>query len=165
MITRYVDLKACITRLPEDGYGANLPTWPGRLQHYPDRLQSIQMDAYISRKELFKAEYKYWKEIIDGYYRALRWKNFRLRNVLDMRAGFGGYHSYLACSFSTFIYCLVTHHLKWPIFEVNFMVFRFAAALTERKVDCWVLNVVPVSGPNTLPVLYDRGLVGVMHDW
>lgn len=127
----YVDLKACITRLPEDGYGANLPTWPGRLQNYPDRLQSIRMDAYISRKELFKAEYKYWKEIIDGYYRVLKWKNFKLRNVLDMRAGFGG----------------------------------FAAALTERKVDCWVLNVVPVSGPNTLPVIYDRGLIGVMHDW
>lgn len=27
------------------------------------------------------------------------------------------------------------------------------------------MNVVPVSGPNTLPVIYDRGLVGVMHDW
>lgn len=95
MITRYVDLKACITRLPEDGYGANLPTWPGRLQNYPDRLQSIRMDAYISRKELFKAEYKYWKEIIDGYYRVLKWKNFKLRNVLDMRAGFGGYPIHL----------------------------------------------------------------------
>lgn len=27
------------------------------------------------------------------------------------------------------------------------------------------MNVVPVSGPNTLPVIYDRGLIGVMHDW
>lgn len=27
------------------------------------------------------------------------------------------------------------------------------------------MNVVPVSGPNTLPVIYDRGLLGVMHDW
>ncbi|XP_028084161.1 probable methyltransferase PMT12 [Camellia sinensis] len=26
------------------------------------------------------------------------------------------------------------------------------------------MNVVPVSGFNTLPVIYDRGLVGVMHD-
>jgi len=42
---------------------------------------------------------------------------------------------------------------------------RFAAALAELKVDCWVLNVIPVSGPNTLPVIYDRGLLGVMHDW
>lgn len=27
------------------------------------------------------------------------------------------------------------------------------------------MNVVPISGPNTLPVIYDRGLIGVMHDW
>ncbi|XP_059666309.1 probable methyltransferase PMT11 isoform X2 [Cornus florida] len=127
----YVDLKACITRLPEDGNGANVSTWPARLQNPPDRLQSIQMDAYISRKELFRAESKYWSEIIESYIRALHWKKFKLRNVLDMRAGFGG----------------------------------FAAALIQHQLDCWVLNVVPISGPNTLPVIYDRGLLGVMHDW
>lgn len=127
----YVDLKACITRLPENGYGANVSSWPERLRTPPDRLQSIQLDAYIARKELFKAESKYWNEIIESYVRALHWKKMKLRNVLDMRAGFGG----------------------------------FAAALIEQKFDCWVMNVVPVSGFNTLPVIYDRGLIGVMHDW
>ncbi|PSS33348.1 Methyltransferase [Actinidia chinensis var. chinensis] len=127
----YVDLKACISRLPEDGAGANVTQWPARLNNPPDRLQSIQIDAYISRRELFRAESKYWSEIIESYVRALHWKRFKLRNVLDMRAGFGG----------------------------------FAAALIENQLDCWVLNVVPVSGPNTLPVIYDRGLLGVMHDW
>ncbi|KAI7734213.1 hypothetical protein M8C21_018982 [Ambrosia artemisiifolia] len=43
--------------------------------------------------------------------------------------------------------------------------FTFAAALIANQLDCWVMNVVPVSGPNTLPVIYDRGLLGVMHDW
>ena len=42
---------------------------------------------------------------------------------------------------------------------------RFAAALIDFQVDCWVMNVVPVSGFNTLPVIYDRGLIGVRHDW
>ena len=42
---------------------------------------------------------------------------------------------------------------------------RFAAALIDNQLDAWVLNVVPVSGSNTLPVIYDRGLIGVMHDW
>lgn len=42
---------------------------------------------------------------------------------------------------------------------------RFAAALINRKLDCWVMNVIPVSEPNTLPVIYDRGLLGVAHDW
>ena len=88
---RNVDLKTCISRLPEDGYGANVTVWPERLHTPPGRLQTIQYDAYISRNELFKAESKYWNEIIDSYVRAFHWKTFRLRNVMDMRAGFGGY--------------------------------------------------------------------------
>ncbi|KAJ6333893.1 hypothetical protein OIU78_010907 [Salix suchowensis] len=39
----------------------------------------------------------------------------------------------------------------------------FAAALAQHKV--WVMNVVPVHAPDTLPIIYDRGLVGVYHDW
>ncbi|XP_052728859.1 probable methyltransferase PMT12 isoform X2 [Vigna angularis] len=127
----YVDLKACISELPENGYGANVSEWPARLQAPPDRLQSIQLDVFSSRTELFKAESRYWKEIIANYVRALHWKKIRLRNIMDMRAGFGG----------------------------------FAAALIEQNFENWVMNVVPVSGPNTLPVIYDRGLIGVMHDW
>jgi hypothetical protein len=84
-------LRTCITRLPENGYGANVTTWPARLHYPPDRLHSIEMDAYISRKEIFKAESKYWNDIISGYVGAFHWKDFKLRNVLDMRAGYGGY--------------------------------------------------------------------------
>ncbi|XP_039071421.1 probable methyltransferase PMT10 [Hibiscus syriacus] len=127
----YVDLKACITQLPGNGYGSNVNTWPARLHDPPDRLQSIEMDAYISRKEILRAESKYWNEIIDSYIRAFHWKDMKLRNVMDMRAGLGG----------------------------------FAAALHDLQIDCWVMNVVPVSGFNTLPVIYDRGLIGIMHDW
>ncbi|GAU36383.1 hypothetical protein TSUD_151500 [Trifolium subterraneum] len=127
----YVDLKACISELPKNEYEAKVTDWPARLQTPPNRLQSIKLDAFTSRKELFKAESKYWNEIIAGYVRAMHWKKMGLRNVMDMRAGFGG----------------------------------FAAALIAQKLDCWVMNVVPVSGSNTLPVIYDRGLIGVMHDW
>ncbi|KAL9230155.1 hypothetical protein vseg_005542 [Gypsophila vaccaria] len=127
----YVKLKPCIARLPENGYGRNVTNWPERLLTPPKRLQSIRIDAYISRKELFKAEYKFWDDIIDGYVRVWHWNKIGLRNVMDMRAGYGG----------------------------------FAAALINNGIDCWVMNVVPVSGPNTLPVIYDRGLIGVMHDW
>ncbi|CAJ1863810.1 unnamed protein product [Sphenostylis stenocarpa] len=127
----YVDLKACISELPKDGYGANVTEWPSRLQTPPDRLKTINLRALSSRSELFKAESKDWKEIIAGYVRALPWKTTRLRNIMDMRAGFGG----------------------------------FAAALIQQKFESWVMNVVPVSGPNTLPVIYDRGLIGVVHDW
>ncbi|MCI13551.1 putative methyltransferase PMT11-like, partial [Trifolium medium] len=121
----------CISELPKNEYEAKVTDWPARLQTPPNRLQSIKLDAFTSRKELFKAESKYWNEIIAGYVRAMHWKKMALRNVMDMRAGFGG----------------------------------FAAALIAQKLDCWVMNVVPVSGSNTLPVIYDRGLIGVMHDW
>ncbi|XP_014504908.1 probable methyltransferase PMT10 isoform X1 [Vigna radiata var. radiata] len=127
----YVNLKACITEIPSNGFGANVTEWPLRLHEPPKRLQSIQLDAIVSRDELFRADTKYWFEIMESYVRAFRWKEYNLRNVMDMRAGFGG----------------------------------VAAALLDLGIDCWVMNVVPVSGFNTLPVIYDRGLIGVVHDW
>ncbi|KAJ0979551.1 hypothetical protein J5N97_015025 [Dioscorea zingiberensis] len=89
------------------------------------------MDAYVLKKELLKAESRYWNDIIEGYVRVFHLDKMKLRNVMDMRAGFGG----------------------------------FAAALIDLHIDCWVMNVVPTSGPDTLPVVYDRGLIGVNHDW
>ncbi|WOL16559.1 putative methyltransferase PMT11 [Canna indica] len=127
----YVNLKACISRLPENGYAANILTWPARLQEPPQRLQDVLMDAYVAKNELFLAESRYWDDIIASYVRAYHWKKLKLRNVMDMRAGYGG----------------------------------FASALINHQIDCWVMNVVPTSGPNTLPVIYDRGLIGVTHDW
>ncbi|KAK8946373.1 putative methyltransferase PMT1 [Platanthera zijinensis] len=39
----------------------------------------------------------------------------------------------------------------------------FAAALKDK--DVWVMNVVPQDGPNSLKIIYDRGLIGTVHDW
>ncbi|KAF3436137.1 hypothetical protein FNV43_RR23229 [Rhamnella rubrinervis] len=39
----------------------------------------------------------------------------------------------------------------------------FAAALKDK--DVWVMNVVPEDGPNTLKIVYDRGLIGAVHNW
>jgi len=47
----------------------------------------------------------------------------------------------------------------------HFFFGRFATAIIDHNIDSWVMNVVPTSGPNTLPVIYDRGLIGVNHDW
>jgi hypothetical protein len=40
---------------------------------------------------------------------------------------------------------------------------RFAAALIKQPV--WVMNIIPISEPDTLPIIYDRGLIGMYHDW
>uniref|UniRef100_A0A6N2LUU1 Methyltransferase n=1 Tax=Salix viminalis TaxID=40686 RepID=A0A6N2LUU1_SALVM len=39
----------------------------------------------------------------------------------------------------------------------------FAAALKDLKV--WVMNVVPIDSADTLPIIYERGLFGMYHDW
>lgn len=39
----------------------------------------------------------------------------------------------------------------------------FAAAL--RDLQLWVMNVVTVDSPDTLPIIYERGLFGIYHDW
>ncbi|KAH7577685.1 hypothetical protein ACOSP7_001325 [Xanthoceras sorbifolium] len=39
----------------------------------------------------------------------------------------------------------------------------FAAALKDK--DVWVMNVVTEIRPNTLKIIYDRGLIGTTHDW
>lgn len=39
----------------------------------------------------------------------------------------------------------------------------FAVALINMPV--WVMNVVPIHDPDTLSFIFDRGLIGVYHDW
>ena len=49
------------------------------------------------------------------------------------------------------------------VMDVNAFFGGFAAALKSDPV--WVMNVVPARKTPTLAVIYDRGLIGVYHDW
>ncbi|KAJ9707103.1 hypothetical protein PVL29_002199 [Vitis rotundifolia] len=49
------------------------------------------------------------------------------------------------------------------IMDMNAGLGGFAAALESPK--SWVMNVVPTIAKNTLGVIYERGLVGIYHDW
>lgn len=49
------------------------------------------------------------------------------------------------------------------VMDMNAFLGGFAVALNTWPV--WVMNVVPVSMNNTLPAIYDRGLIGIFHDW
>lgn len=49
------------------------------------------------------------------------------------------------------------------IMDMNAGLGSFAAALDSPKV--WVMNVVPTITQNTLGVIYERGLIGMYHDW
>ncbi|KAM6588513.1 hypothetical protein CsatA_011118 [Cannabis sativa] len=49
------------------------------------------------------------------------------------------------------------------VMDMNAGLGGFAAALESRK--SWVMNVVPSIAENTLGVVYERGLIGIYHDW
>lgn len=50
------------------------------------------------------------------------------------------------------------------VMDMNAGLGGFAAALSSDKV--WVMNVVPtIAKENTLGVIYERGLIGIYHDW
>lgn len=49
------------------------------------------------------------------------------------------------------------------VMDMNSFYGGFAAALSTKPV--WVMNIIPPSSMNTLPAIYDRGLIGSFHDW
>lgn len=49
------------------------------------------------------------------------------------------------------------------VMDMNTVFGGFAAALIGDPV--WVMNVVSSYATNTLPVVFDRGLIGTFHDW
>ncbi|KAJ6818054.1 putative pectin methyltransferase QUA2 [Iris pallida] len=51
------------------------------------------------------------------------------------------------------------------VLDMNAHLGGFNAALVDAGKSVWVMNVVPLSGPNYLPLILDRGFIGVQHDW
>lgn len=51
------------------------------------------------------------------------------------------------------------------VLDMNAHFGGFNSALLEAGKSVWVMNVVPTTGPNYLPLILDRGYVGVLHDW
>ncbi|KAF8012577.1 hypothetical protein BT93_I0672 [Corymbia citriodora subsp. variegata] len=130
----YVPLQACMHWIPvnEAERGAKWPVvWPRRMRTPPYWLNSSQIGIYGKpAPQDFSADYEHWKRVVSGMYMSglgISWSG--VRNVMDMRAVYGG----------------------------------FAAAL--KDLSMWVMNVVNVDSPDTLPIIYERGLFGIYHDW
>ncbi|MCO5584090.1 hypothetical protein L7F22_038013 [Adiantum nelumboides] len=51
------------------------------------------------------------------------------------------------------------------VMDMNALYGGFNSALLQAGKSVWVMNVVPTNGPNTLPIIYQRGLIGTLHDW
>ncbi|MQL83813.1 hypothetical protein Taro_016315 [Colocasia esculenta] len=121
----YTPITACLHTNPAsiEQRGTDWPEeWPKRLEIFPEWFSDSQ--------EKLIADAEHWKAVVNKSYlggMGIDWS--KVRNVMDMKAIYGG----------------------------------IAAALASQKV--WVMNVVPVHAPNTLPVIFERGLLGIYHDW
>ncbi|GAB4845034.1 Probable pectin methyltransferase qua2 [Ancistrocladus abbreviatus] len=51
------------------------------------------------------------------------------------------------------------------VLDMNARFGGFNSALLNAGKSVWVMNVVPTGGSNYLPLILDRGFVGVSHDW
>ncbi|MBA0811314.1 hypothetical protein Gohar_003228 [Gossypium harknessii] len=128
VLSLYEPLSYCISRLPVDRMGNLLrwsTPWPQRLSSKPPSLPS-EPDA----EDIFIEDTKHWAALVsEVYLDGLAISLGRIRNVMDMNAGYGG----------------------------------FAAALIDQPL--WVMNVVPIDAQDTLSIIFERGLIGVYHDW
>ncbi|XP_039009396.1 probable methyltransferase PMT26 [Hibiscus syriacus] len=127
-----VSLKTCMHKVPVDASerGSKWPEpWPARLEKSPYWLLSSHVGVYgKAAPEDFASDYEHWKRVVQSYRKmGLKWSS--IRNVMDMKAVYGG----------------------------------FAAAL--KDLGLWVMNVVPIRSPDTLPIIYERGLFGMYHNW
>ncbi|CAH1449653.1 unnamed protein product [Lactuca virosa] len=129
-----VPLQTCMHKVPigAEVRGSQWPEeWPSRVEKPPYWLLTSQTGVYGKpAPEDFTADFEHWKRVVNKSYMnglGINWST--VRNVMDMRAIYGG----------------------------------FAAAL--REMNTWVMNVVSVDSPDTLPIIYERGLFGIYHDW
>lgn len=85
---RYVPLDNCIPPLPEPRQGDTYKwpvAWPERLNSRPVSL-SVEADA-----EMYYDDTKHWSQLVSGVYRQVFPINWtKVRNVMDMNAGYGG---------------------------------------------------------------------------
>lgn len=130
----YTPLGDCLQKVPSDGsiHGAEWPAaWPERIDSIPGWLQNSQKSLFGQpANNEFKADTDHWRRVVEkSYLKGLGIDWASIRNVMDMKAGYGG----------------------------------FAAALLGQSL--WVMNVVPIDEPDTLPLIFDRGLFGIYHNW
>lgn len=60
---------------------------------------------------------------------------------------------------------LPPYNMLRNVLDMNAHFGGFNSALLEARKSVWVMNVVPTNGPNYLPLIMDRGFIGVLHDW
>ncbi|KAI3474936.1 hypothetical protein Pfo_030247 [Paulownia fortunei] len=135
-------MKACITPYSAKMHrekGSGLEPWPQRLTTAPPRLGEIGISVEEFQKDtvrLSNAGGSHLAIVVWHYRVAEYWK--QMKSVIQRN------------SFRN-------------IMDMNSNLGGFATALKDK--DVWVMNVAPVNASVILKIIYDRGLIGTVHDW
>lgn len=131
----YVDMNSCMHRIPT-GDGVRATTWP---VNWPARLETTPKWLSSVPKGLFGKPAS--EEFVSD---TTHWKNVVTKSYSkDLGIEWG--------------------HVR-NVMDMNAGYGGFAAALSTKE-RVWTMNVVPTDEPDTLPIIYDRGLSGLYHDW
>lgn len=132
---RYTDLQTCLSHVPQ--VSNKEETAGGVLENWPHRLKSVPPRIFKGTIEGVTPE-TYSKD-----YELWKKRISYYKTVNNQLGSAGRYRNLL---------------------DMNAYLGGFASVLIEDPV--WVMNVVPVQAKvNTLGAIYERGLIGIYHDW
>lgn len=131
-----------------------------------EALSTLTLDS--KSQPLYGPSTDIWRSRVAQYSELLGESLVRqVRNVLDLNAELGrsvlNYNLDLSLSLLPSIsYCQM---IQGHGFTSRFLCcFSFAAVLMQHQ-PVWVMNVVPTANPEMLESIYNRGLLGIQHDW
>ncbi|XP_047325822.1 probable pectin methyltransferase QUA2 [Impatiens glandulifera] len=119
------------------------PTWPSR-----SKLNPSQLAIYGLHSDDFAEDSEHWTNAVHNYWSLLSPLIF---SDHPKRPGDEDPSP--------------PYNMLRNVLDMNAHYGGFNSALLEAGKSIWVMNVVPTSGPSNLPLILDRGFVGVLHDW
>ncbi|KAK4422464.1 putative methyltransferase PMT20 [Sesamum alatum] len=159
-VWRKLSGKSCYKKLEAPDYyppKCDDGTEPDSAWYTPIRPCVVTPNSYYKRVELTKLAK--WPERL----------NVAPERVYDVRGGSSGAFKQdnkkwevRAKHYKKLVPAIGTDEIR-NVMDMNTLYGGFAAAFIDAPL--WVMNVVSSYSANTLPVVYDRGLIGTYHDW
>ncbi|CAN0889933.1 Probable pectin methyltransferase QUA2 [Linum grandiflorum] len=141
----YQPLQACIggTRSSRWIPIEERPTWPSR-----SHLSQNELALHGTNSEDFAEDGEKWKKAVTNYWSLLSPLIF---SDHPKRPGEEDPSP--------------PYNMLRNVLDMNAHFGGLNSAMLETGKSVWVMNAVPTTGPNFLPLIHDRGFVGVLHDW
>lgn len=137
--------------------GSRLAPWPQRLTTAPPRLEEIGVSA-----EEFQEDTVRFLITSLTLYDEVCLLLFYLMSTYAIHVTQSIWH-FRVVEYWKQMKSVIQKNSIRNVMDMNSNLGGFAAALNEK--DVWVMNVAPVHVSARLKIVYDRGLIGTVHDW